>query len=96
MKYINKNAEPALFINWKKHNPNANWSLFADSNSKFNNVYQDLRNSLIDEQDEMCCYCEIALKDSIDAHIEHFKDRHNYPKDTFNFQNLFASCKNDD
>ncbi len=96
MKHINKNTEPALFENWKTHNPNGNWNDFADFKGKHYNVYQNLRNSLISEQDEMCCYCEIALKESIDAHIEHFKDKDNNPKDTFKFQNLFASCQNKD
>ena len=36
-----------------------------------------------------CAYCECTLTEK---HIEHFKDKDSYPKDTFNWSNLFGSC----
>ncbi|QFQ78635.1 retron Ec78 anti-phage system effector HNH endonuclease PtuB [Vibrio harveyi] len=40
-------------------------------------------------QGGFCAYCECRLKRK---HIEHFKTRTAYAKDTFNWNNLFGSC----
>jgi uncharacterized protein (TIGR02646 family) len=88
MKHILKGGEPASFQRWKRQNPHeANWSLFSGSVE-----YQELKEVLIEQQSKMCCYCEIALKQNTNAHIEHLKDRHNWPNEIFNYANLLASC----
>ncbi len=91
MKHISKGAEPSSFQDWKKKNPNANWRTFSGSDS-----YQELKHLFLEEQVNLCCYCEIALVANGDAHIEHFKPQHHYPKDIFNIQNLFGCCKHRD
>lgn len=80
--------EPELFKQWLKKTSIKNWSDFSGTPA-----YLELRKKLICQQEAMCCYCEIALKQETDAHIEHFQDKHNYPKECFNVENLMASCQ---
>ncbi|WP_052131676.1 retron Ec78 anti-phage system effector HNH endonuclease PtuB [Vibrio coralliilyticus] len=40
-------------------------------------------------QQGFCAYCECQLNRK---HIEHFRTRSGYPKETFNWNNLFGSC----
>ena len=41
-------------------------------------------------QHERCAYCEADLSKA--RHIEHFRQRRNYPQGTFEWSNLFGSC----
>jgi len=91
MKHIVKGCEPPSFQSWKKKNPRADWDHFSGTET-----YKELRQYLINEQVMLCCYCEIALKENSDAHIEHFKPKSKYPAERFNYNNLFASCKYND
>ena len=36
------------------------------------------------------------MTDEKDAHIEHLQDQHNYPRKKYHFNNLLASCQNND
>ncbi|MCD6321455.1 MAG: TIGR02646 family protein [Clostridiales bacterium] len=96
MRHILHNTEPASFYRWRQQNPNANWNNFLRPHSQHLAVYTELRKTLIDQQKKMCCYCEVALKEDTDAHVEHLQDQDNYPKETFNFNNLLASCRHND
>lgn len=91
MKHIVKGDEPTSFGNWKQQNPGANWTDFSGSD-----VYLELRHGLIGEQGSLCCYCEVALKGNGNAHIEHFKPKSGYPRETFKVQNLLACCLHTD
>lgn len=42
-----------------------------------------------------CAYCEAALSHP-NRHIEHFRQRRNYPQGTFEWGNLFGSCNRQD
>jgi len=89
MKYIQKGQSPNYFDNWKRRNPSANWSNFSGTNE-----HHKLRDDLISEQNQMCCYCEIMIENNgQSSHIEHLKDRNNFPQETFNYNNLLASCQ---
>ena len=89
MKYIQKGQSPNYFDNWKRRNPSANWSNFSETNE-----HHQLRDDLISEQNQMCCYCEIKVEyNGQSSHIEHLKDRNNFPQETFNYNNLLASCQ---
>ena len=96
MKRIDKDSEPTSFTKWKLNNNNCRWSDFSCPQSQYKDVYLSLRKELIKQQEKMCCYCEIALTEEIDAHIEHLKDQHNHQNDKYNFNNLFASCQHND
>lgn len=91
MRQITGRTEPSTFINWKKKNINNEWEDFSGSEE-----YNKLRKQLIKQQDKMCCYCEIALKEDINAHIEHIQAKHHYPQKRFDFENLYASCQHQD
>ena len=49
-----------------------------------------IREALGSMQNDLCAYCEGPLRD--DAHIEHFRRRHDAPQLTFAWKNLFLSC----
>ncbi len=92
MKYIQKGKSPDSFDNWKKRNLSANWNDFSGTKE-----HNNLREYLISEQNQMCCYCEVNIEnDGSSSHIEHLKDKNNFPKETFNYNNLLASCQNND
>ena len=54
-----------------------------------------IRTELEAMQVHRCAYCECDLK-THGQHIEHFRQRSRYPQDTFNWDNLFLSCKRRD
>ncbi len=91
MRHITNRTEPTSFANWKRRNKNEEWSEFSGSDT-----YNELREYLIAIQEQMCCYCEIALKECIDVHIEHLRDQAGYPNERFDFDNLYASCQHKD
>jgi uncharacterized protein (TIGR02646 family) len=55
---------------------------------------QQLHNKLSEEQKKMCAYCESQIKND-NAHIDHFYKRNLFPKQTFEYNNLFKSCNNE-
>ena len=92
MRYINRQESPKVFERWQANNPTAIWNDFSG-----NNEYQEVKKQLINQQEQMCAYCEIAITvDGNSSHIEHLKDRHNYPQETFNYDNFIASCQHTD
>lgn len=92
MRHIEKNSDTSMLNDWKRHNPNESWSNFSGTEA-----YHALKNILIVEQNEMCCYCEIAIiNNGSNCHVEHLRDRLNYASDTFNYKNLLASCQHTD
>lgn len=89
MKYIERKQSPASFEQWKNRNRNANWSDFSGSE-----VYYEVKEQLLNQQERMCGYCEIEIKtDGQSSHIEHLKDRHNFPQEEFIYDNFVASCQ---
>lgn len=92
MKYIDRQQSPASFEQWKSHNRTANWNDFSESE-----VYQEVKEQLLNQQEQMCGYCEIAIMTTgQSSHIEHLKDRHNFPQEIFNYDNFIASCQYSD
>ena len=91
MRRINKSVSPKWLETWKadfKVN-NGRTPMYEDLDDDNRRM---LRESLIDEQGQICCYCmrRIGLNSS---HIEHFKPRAKYPEYTLEYKNLFASCE---
>lgn len=86
MRHISNRVEPVSFLNWKKKNGTIKWSEFSGSYE-----YNALKVDLIMQQNNMCCYCEVALTTG-SVHIEHLQDQDRYPKIRFHFENLLASC----
>lgn len=93
MKYIKKNQPPEEFIEWK-NKTNEDWQ---PTWKKFrrNPVKRSVRESLLEEQGYICCYCEKRINQE-DSHIEHLKpkDTNNiYSHLTLDYNNLLASCQ---
>ncbi|MBY0238600.1 MAG: TIGR02646 family protein [Burkholderiaceae bacterium] len=53
---------------------------------------QEIWTKLFAMQGKRCAYCEADLTDT-EKEIEHFRQRDRYPKGTFDWTNLFGSCK---
>ena len=74
MKHIEKQTAPARFIEWKSGDWSPNWDDLS-GNSK---VREILKDSLLQEQGYICCYCEKSLLDkngNVDGHFEHVLPR---------------------
>ncbi len=86
MKYIEKNIEPEEFAKWREREEDKTWLTFK------NPLKNIVRDSLIEEQGAICCYCGKRVHKDHNTTIEHLKPRSKYPDDIFNYGNLLASC----
>ncbi len=87
MKRIIKDEPPESFDRWKKNTQHGNqWDAIHNQPCK-----QVLVAALRREQGNLCCYCERQLKDG-KTEVEHFREKSNHPKQTFDYENLHASC----
>lgn len=91
MKQITKQQAPEAYIAWTANNPSCSWKDFGKTNE-----YTELKSYLCNEQEGLCCYCEVTIKGEDDTHIEHYKPKSKYQNDTYNYQNLLASCEHYD
>lgn len=108
MRYIQKIAEPPFFTTWKHqfHRINGRQPVYEDL--KGTDIYLRLKESLLQEQGYLCCYCEKYIGTSdyyTDCDIEHFMPRH--PDKRYlttaecsvcenaqmDYTNMLASCK---
>ncbi len=96
MKYIAKRGVPESFCLWAPKHLNLKWTEFSKPDSPHIEIYKELRRELLLQQNELCCYCELALEDETDAHIEHLKDQEHNKDKRYDFGNLLASCKHTD
>ena len=76
----------------QEHGGNA----YEQIRGQWDEMYQELRNTLHREQSGLCCYCgeELVYKGS-DSHqtvLEHFKPKSKYPDLTFKYDNILLSC----
>ncbi|MFZ4802600.1 MAG: retron Ec78 anti-phage system effector HNH endonuclease PtuB [Chlorobium sp.] len=51
-----------------------------------------IREQLNAMQQQRCAYCENSTAGNNAQHIEHFRQRSEYPQGTFEWKNLFGSC----
>lgn len=95
MTHINKKAEPLLFKQWKDAHPGATYKgdLCKNGDAAAKAAKKALKNSLLSEQKNICCYCECRISNA-NSHIEHFKpkDPSLFPELQLEYSNLFASC----
>lgn len=96
MRYVQKGESPQFFETCKADLPeDSTWDDFGQG--ELGECKKNLREHLIQEQDQLCIYCERKLV-STGQHIEHI-----YPKDpvggfpelTFEYTNLVVSCNGD-
>lgn len=52
-----------------------------------------IRERLLEMSDSKCCYCEEMIGEGCsEMHIEHFHDKHDYPDEVVEWENLLPSC----
>jgi uncharacterized protein (TIGR02646 family) len=84
MRTIEKNGEPASLTAYRQQ-PNANYDDYADKDA--------LRQSLVDEQRGLCCYCQSRIRpDWNRMKIEHWQCQANYPARQLDYRNLLGAC----
>lgn len=66
------------------------WSTQSPTGAERGEIWDKL-NSM---QDGLCAYCETSIHQG-NRQIEHFRQRSRYPQGTFDWSNLFGSCKRD-
>ena len=85
MRRISKQDPPEVLRKWI--GSNHAWDDFvADSTA-----YPKVKQSLLDEQNHLCCYCESSVKDE-NSHIEHYEPRSRAQNRTYEYANLTCSC----
>ncbi len=85
MRCIQKsNQEPdPLLIYRKSTGKDAYWDGFAEKNA--------LRDQLLKDQGELCCYCMRRINIS-NMKVEHYLSRSRHPKHELSWSNLLAAC----
>jgi uncharacterized protein (TIGR02646 family) len=53
----------------------------------------ELRNTLIDEQGGICCYCGQRIKKDSTTKLEHLNAKSDDKRTTFQYDNIYASCE---
>lgn len=97
MKRIIKEESPVWFENWKNNFKITNGrephykNDFATNDADGINRRRYLREALIKEQGEICCYCMKKI-DVDSSHIEHFLPKEQFQDIDLSYNNLFASC----
>lgn len=85
MRKIQKGNEPAALQEYRKL-PDASYDGFPDKDA--------LRESIVDEQRGLCCYCMGRISpDSAGMKIEHCQSQEAHPDQALNYRNLLGACK---
>lgn len=93
MRKINKQESPSGFNGSKFNNNCSNWS---DFHKYHKDKYEESRlNILNEEQNQLCGYTELYIKELEDCHIDHYKKRSMFPQLTFKWENLIVATKDD-
>ena len=83
--------EPSLFTNAIKKTKTNQWN-----DEEINNIRRKLREYILKaEQNYLCVYCEKKITSHPkESNIDHFKKKESqfFPKDIFDYNNLFVSC----
>lgn len=85
MKSYTKNEAPEALGRW--NDSRAPWEYFTADRE----AYVSVKESLIQEQNHLCCYCESAIRDA-NSHIEHYKPRYNHQNEIYSYANMACSC----
>lgn len=89
MKHILKQAQPPELAEWRDSG-NEDWQPTYDNLDS--HVKRKVKDSLMEEQGWICCYCKRRLIDK-DSHIEHFRPQTDPGTDPLDYDNLLCSCQ---
>ncbi|MEQ8156171.1 MAG: retron system putative HNH endonuclease [Clostridiaceae bacterium] len=85
---VNKEQEPEFLLQFKRINSPRTWDDYNCGTIK-----RQLKEYIVKmEQNNYCPYCETAIYESDDCHIEHIKPRDYFPQLFEDYNNLIASC----
>jgi uncharacterized protein (TIGR02646 family) len=83
MRAISKGSEPAS-LTAHRQTQHSNYNNYADKDR--------LRQSLVTEQQEICCYCMARIYVN-SMKIEHWHSQHGYPQQQLYYRNLLGACR---
>ncbi len=89
MKHIIKQGEPEGFSAWKSL-ANPDWQ--PEYGNLSTDVKEILKQSLMEEQGWICCYCQQRITDET-SHIEHFRPQSKFPMEALDYENMLCSCQ---
>lgn len=89
MKKIDRSTVSPKCLSKYKHGED-NWDSVTSTDKEF------IRKELNGLQNSRCAYCELKFSEENLFQIEHFNRRNDYPKEIFDWNNLFNSCKSTD
>ena len=82
MRAIAKGPEPASLMRHRL-TPHCDYDNYADKDA--------LRDALVSEQRELCCYCMGRIRNNA-MKVEHWKCQSRYPEEQLNYRNLLGAC----
>jgi uncharacterized protein (TIGR02646 family) len=94
---IRKGAQPSALTTFLASHSHAtvDWDAFGRHHKP---VKKAVKSALVQEQGNICCYCEREIGEAgppPDAHIEHLHPKSAHPHLTYAWGNLLASCEDD-
>lgn len=87
MRKLNRDPSPPAGLSNYRHGCD-HWSRDIPTSEHRDHIWMKLTAM----QGERCAYCEAAITPST-RHIEHFRQRNRHPQGTYDWHNLFGSCK---
>ena len=91
MKHIIKDQNTPNFDKWMALT-NDDWQPTYGEGGLRGAEKKEVKESLMNEQGYICCYCERRLTDD-DSHIEHFNPQSNNDVDSLDYINMLCSCQ---
>ena len=85
MRRYSKQDSPEVLRKWI--GSNHPWGNFVADPA----AYTQVKQTLLEEQNHLCCYCESAAKDA-ESHIEHYEPRSRAKNRIYDYTNLACSC----
>lgn len=77
MRHITKSACPIELQTYLQNNPDATWTQF-----KRDSAHKVVQQTIINDQEGICCYCEVDFLDPPDIHhLPDFRVEHFFPKE---------------
>lgn len=104
MKHIIKTSSPDNFEKWKVRKKLTSKDLVKKSDlakkreeiwktfTKKTDIKNEVKESLLNEQGEICCYCQQRINLNENSIIEHFIARATDATEMFNYENILACC----
>ena len=85
MRGYKKKDAPEVLRKWT--GSNHPWFDFVSDKT----AYPQVKKSLLEEQNHLCCYCESAVKDAY-RHIEHYEPRSRAQNSIYEYTSMACSC----